>query len=105
MRRWRWAGVVLLALIGAVAVCAVVLPGRPPAAGRHSAREQTASSDDGSVILDSDEHGALVMDQASGDVVGYDATGAVRWRDRDLAQRLYVSCLDRCPDAVGSGAT
>jgi hypothetical protein len=96
--------VVLLALIGAVAFCAVVLPGGLPAAGGRSAWEQTAP-DGGSVILDSDEHGALVMDQASGDVVGYDATGAVRWRDRDLAQRLSVSCLGRCPDAVGSGAT
>jgi hypothetical protein len=98
------AAVVLLTLIGAVAFCAVVLPGGLPAAGGRSTWEQTAP-DDASAILDSDEHGALVMDQASGDVVGYDATGAVRWRDRDLAQRLYVSCLDRCPDAVGSGAT
>lgn len=56
------------------------------------------------VIVDADTHGALVLDTWSNEMIGLDASGAVRWRDRDLASRLSVSCLAQCPDAVGSGS-
>ncbi|MGV9566052.1 hypothetical protein [Streptomyces sp. NPDC003480] len=56
------------------------------------------------VILDADRYGALVLDPRSATVVGVDEHGTVRWRDRNLAGSAEVSCLRRCPDAVGSGS-
>ncbi|MFI5533085.1 hypothetical protein ACIA8O_31555 [Kitasatospora sp. NPDC051853] len=56
-----------------------------------------------SVILDADEHGALVLDGVRQELRGVTADGRVLWRDREMAARPYVSCLRRCPDAVASG--
>ncbi|MFF4732334.1 hypothetical protein ACFY3M_45235 [Streptomyces mirabilis] len=99
MKRRVWA-LVFLAAIGALVAWATL------------SHHTLAASSDGSLdtdsgkplIVDSDEHGALVLDVTSGEVIGFDAHGSVRWRDRDLAGRLYVSCLAQCPDAVGSGS-
>ncbi len=85
-------GAAFLAAIGALVAWATPRPRAGCQRGR-LARQRFRKP----LIVDSDEHGALVLDVASGEAIGFDAHGSVRWRDRDLAGRLYVDAA--APDA------
>lgn len=105
MRTRRWPTVLLV--LAAAGVLAAVLwgPGTGSRAasgpgGRPAATDAFAAP----VILDADTHGAILLDRERGEVLGVRADGGVRWRDREMASRPYVSCLAQCPDAVGSGS-
>lgn len=99
MKRW-FTVVGALALVAALLVV-VLRPGSPPEVddAAHAGGDHPATP----VIVDADAHGAIILDIEAREMVGVDAAGAVRWRDRELADRIIVSCLAQCPDAVGSG--
>ncbi|MEU3464544.1 hypothetical protein ABZ721_31915 [Streptomyces sp. NPDC006733] len=103
----RWAGLLLLLALGSVLLITVTT--FDPRSATTAATAPTPSPGPADpfarpVILEADAYGALLLDTASSQVVGVDAAGVVRWRDRLFADRMYVSCLAHCPDAVASGS-
>jgi len=98
MKYWRTAvfatAAVALAAIGITRLAGHASPG---------SGDPVSASAGTPALIDADADGAIVL-QPSGELWGVDAAGHVRWRDRDLSDRLNVGCLARCPDAVGSGS-
>ncbi|MFD4246827.1 hypothetical protein ACFWP3_35345 [Streptomyces sp. NPDC058525] len=106
-RRWRRPATGLMALaVAGVLAAALWGPGTGPrtASGPSGGPAAAAAAFAAPVILDADTHGAILLDRGRGELLGIRADGSVRWRDREMASRPYVSCLAQCPDAVGSGS-
>ncbi|MCX5610121.1 hypothetical protein OHB39_21435 [Streptomyces sp. NBC_00047] len=102
MRTRRWpAGLLVLAVAGVILAAFWGPRAQSGPSGRPAAATGPFIAP---VILSADTHGAILLDRDRGELVGVRADGSVRWRDREMASRPYVSCLAQCPDAVGSGS-